>query len=630
MSDPRPSLLPRRRLPENPNLEQLHKQAKDLLRAYRAGDPASVAEVGEFEREPEAEKVALNDAQRILARAYGFASWPKLKAFVDGANAARFLEAAKAGDIALVRSLMASRPELVNMGTNAMGEQRAIHLVVMNRDVAMTRLLMEAGANARQGIYPHRDATSPYALAKEREFADIVAVIEEEERHRREDLSCANATVTSEQDQISAAIAHGDHDTAMRLLQADLSRIQACDRNGRTPLHIAAQANEAELVKWLLERRASPRKLDPNDLTPIDLAALAADAGDFPEVADQLLRHGSELTIRAAVALGDEQRVRGLIAADPRPLKQIDVFGGGVVTLAVRHRQFEMARLLLDLGADPNERVLLDDNEEPVESWGMPLWHAAHANDYEAAKLLLDRGADPNANVYASGWPLGHAWNHADGRVKKLLLDRGARATPYMVAQFQDVAEARRLLAERPNDEELANELAWSAADHGCTEILKLALPYLKWPRDDSRWNWILLQPIRAAGADSQANQPFVECLALILDHGVDPDVPRFGRTTLHYACAQHGSSGGEDRARFAAMLLDHGADFTRRDDILKSTPLGWASRWGHKKVVELLLDRGAPAIEPDAEPWAQPLAWASKMNHPEIAALLEPRAKPA
>jgi ankyrin repeat protein len=123
-----------------------------------------------------------------------------------------------------------------------------------------------------------------------------------------------------------------------------------------------------------------------------------------------------------------------------------------------------MVRLLLDLGADANERTLLTDNEEPVESWGMPLWHAARTNDYEAAKLLLDRGADPNANVYASGWPLGHAWNHADGRVKNLLLDRGARATPYMVAQFEDVAEARRLLDAQPNDDELANELAWSSA----------------------------------------------------------------------------------------------------------------------------------------------------------------------
>ncbi|MGA7524889.1 MAG: hypothetical protein WBW84_20735 [Acidobacteriaceae bacterium] len=34
-------------------------------------------------------------------------------------------------------------------------------------------------------------------------------------------------------------------------------------------------------------------------------------------------------------------------------------------------------------------------------------------------------------------------------------------------------------------------------------------------------------------------------------------------------------------RARFAAMLIDHGARLDLRDDLLKSTPLGWACRWG-------------------------------------------------
>jgi ankyrin repeat protein len=623
-----PSLLPSRRLPEKPNLNQLRKQAKDLLSDFREAKPAAVAEVNHFENNPDPTRFALSDAQRILARTYGFTSWPKLKAFVDGANAARFLEAVRNSDLALVRSLMASRPELVNMGTDSLGEQRAIHLAVINRDAPMTRFLMEAGADARQGVYPFRDATSALALAREREFQDIVAIIEQEETHRREELSCANATVTPEQDQISAAIARGDRNAALKLLEADPSQIQACDRNGRTPLHIAAQACDATLVAWLLDRRANPRKLDPNDLVPIDLATLAGDFENFPPVADLLLRHGSELTIRAAVALGDEPRVRELLAADRSALKQIDVFRGGLVTLAVRHNQLDTVRLLLDLGADANERTLLTDNEEPAESWGMPLWHAAFANDYEAAKLLLDRGADPNANVYASGWPLGHAWNHADGHVKKLLLDRGARATPYMVAQFEDVAEARRLLAAQPNDEELANELAWSAADHGYPEILAMALPHLsRWPHSDSRWNWILLQPIRAAGSDPNANQPFFDCLELILKAGVDPDVPRFGRTTLHYCGSAHGSASSAARAHFAAQLLDHGADFTRRDDLLRSTPLGWACRWGHLEVVELLLQRGAPVHEPDAEPFAQPLAWARKMNHREIVALLEKHA---
>ena len=622
MSD---SLLPLRRLPEKPNLDQLRKQAKDLLADYRDAKPDATQEVERFEKHPDAQKFALNDAQRILARSYGFASWPKLKAFVDGANAARFLEAVRAKDLPQVRALMAARPELVNLGTDDLGEQRAIHLAVINRDAPMTRFLMEAGADARQGVYPFRDATSALALAREREFQDIVAIIEQEETHRREELSCANATVTPEHDQISAAIARGDRETALALLAADPSQIQACDRNGRTPLHLAAQACDATLVGWLLARKANPRKLDPNNLTPIDLAALASDNTNFSPIAEALLRHGSELTIRASVALGDDTRVREMLAGDPSALKQIDIFRGGLVTLAIRHRQFDTVRLLLDHGADPNERTLLADQEEPVESWGMPLWHAAYVNDYEAAQLLLERGADPNANVYASGWPLGHAWNHPDGRVKKLLLEGGAIATPYMVAEINDVAEARRRLAQNPDDEELANELAWSAADHGCPEILSLALPHLKqWPRSDSRWNWILLQPIRAAGPGPQANQPFFECLSLILNHNVDPDVPRFGRTTLHYCGSAHGSASSVARAKFAAMLLDHGADLTLRDDLLRSTPLGWACRWGHTELVALLLQRGAPAHEPDAEPFAQPLAWARRMNHPKIVALLE------
>jgi len=71
---------------------------------------------------------------------------------------------------------------------------------------------------------------------------------------------------------------------------------------------------------------------------------------------------------------------------------------------------------------------------------------------------------------------------------------------------------------------------------------------------------------------------------------------------------------------RFAAMLLDHGARLDLRDDLLKSTPLGWACRWGRQGLVELLIARGAPVDEPGTEPWATPLAWATKMGHGGIA----------
>ena len=116
----------------------------------------------------------------------------------------------KEGDFVRVRSMLASRPELISMDRAGNDEHRAIHYAVLQRDTAMVRLLMEAGADARKGIFPHRDATSALALAQQREYPEIVVVIEEEERRRREEMSCSNATVSPIQDQISSAIHEGD------------------------------------------------------------------------------------------------------------------------------------------------------------------------------------------------------------------------------------------------------------------------------------------------------------------------------------------------------------------------------------------------------------------------------------
>src|SRR5580693_4147011 len=142
MSVPVPQSYPTRRLPKQPSLEQLRKQAKDLLRQYRAGDSAAVAEVERFERRPDAATFALNDAQRVLARAYGYESWPKLKAFIDGANVARLAEAVQAGDAARVRVLLSARPELIHMDMADNNEHRVLHYAVLRRDRAMVKLLM--------------------------------------------------------------------------------------------------------------------------------------------------------------------------------------------------------------------------------------------------------------------------------------------------------------------------------------------------------------------------------------------------------------------------------------------------------------------------------------------------------
>jgi len=150
---------------------------------------------------------------------------------------------------------------------------------------------------------------------------------------------------------------------------------------------------------------------------------------------------------------------------------------------------------------------------------------------------------------------------------------------------------------------------------------VELALPRLAWAADDPRWHWVLIQPIRSVG-DNPDDEAFFKCMAVLLRHGVDPNVTRRGETALHYVAARPNPT-EQQRVRFAAMLLDRGARLDVRDELLRSTPLGWACRWGRQELVELLLARGAPAEEPDAEPWATPLAWAQKMGRAGIAGLL-------
>jgi ankyrin repeat protein len=139
----------------------------------------------------------------------------------------------------------------------------------------------------------------------------------------------------------------------------------------------------------------------------------------------------------------------------------------------------------------------------------------------------------------------------------------------------------------------------------------------------------VLIQPIRGAGPDNSGNAGSFESMALLLRSGVDPNVARFGQTALHFAAGHHGPAGENARARFAALLLDHRARLNVRDDLLQSTPLAWACRWGRKDLAEVLVARGVDVAEPDAEPWATPQSWAKKMNRPEISRLLESASNP-
>jgi hypothetical protein len=94
MSDDRMSDDPARRPLWNGrlNLEQQKKRAKALLRGLHAGDPAAAERLRASHPQAnrlEPAEAGLADAQLVVAREGGFASWPKLKAHAAQLGAAR-------------------------------------------------------------------------------------------------------------------------------------------------------------------------------------------------------------------------------------------------------------------------------------------------------------------------------------------------------------------------------------------------------------------------------------------------------------------------------------------------------------------------------------------------------------
>ena len=123
-----------RQLPENPNLEYLKKQAKELLCSMRQGK--------------------LADAQHTLANEYGFATWAKLKSHVEalGLSPAGALKAAVCdSDAARVREVLDRYPELrarIDDPLPAYGfGEHALFAAVQRSHRATIDVLLGAGAN---------------------------------------------------------------------------------------------------------------------------------------------------------------------------------------------------------------------------------------------------------------------------------------------------------------------------------------------------------------------------------------------------------------------------------------------------------------------------------------------------
>ena len=115
-----------------------------------------------------------------------------------------------------------------------------------------------------------------------------------------------------------------------------------------------------------------------------------------------------------------------------------------------------------------------------------------------------------------------------------------------------------------------------------------------------------------------------IEMFKMLLASGMDPNLPNWQRQTLlHDVCGGGGRGQVEKQLAFARILLDAGANISAKEEVYRSTPLGFAARNNMPDMVEFLLSRGAPYNLPDDEPWSTPLAWSERRGHVEIAQIL-------
>lgn len=621
---------PVRALREHPDLVQLKRQAKELLKAISQGDADAIAEVNAHYPGAGLETFALHDAQLVLARAYGFASWPKLKAYVDGVTVRRLAEAVRAGDLDAVNAMIAVRPELVHLDLAENDEHQALHHAVLRRQPAIVRVLMQHGANARKGIWPHRDATSPLTLARERGDTEIVAIIQEEERRRsRVPVAGGDIPVPPE---LADAFQRGDETAAIAALEAHPEFIHAAEpRRGITALHWAAASLWDRMTAWLLDRGADVKARTTTGQTALDLVGDEADLapadtpGPVMKIAEMLLGRGAERTARWAVAVGDANWLRARHAEGALTSQM------GLLKQAVRLGRADIVRVLLDLGLDPDEAGKVGGLEEVVPTWGEPLRACASNGDLAMAELLLKHGANPNTNVYASSCALSEAHSRHDAAMIALLERHGGRLTPAAIAGFGFAEQAAKLLendaaGKTPEGltgpgSSVAQDLLWGAIESASIEIVKMALERIDWPRDDSRWHGILENGLYLGPESDRPRH--LEGFRLALSRS-EPNVrSKKGATLLHDVAASRGGLTATDRVAYASLLLDAGARLDLRDNLLESTPLGWACRWGRVELVDLFLKGGADPVEADAPSWARPMAWAEKMGRHDVLELL-------
>jgi ankyrin repeat protein len=443
------------------NLEQLRKQAKELARAARAGEPEALARLG-------GDEPALSRAQFALARERGYKSWPALVAALE-ANADAFVVAATEQRRTRAEAMLAARPdigrdpwarlalgrrwdgdanapggprgwapllyvthscfasvelarELLQRGAdpnaffvNDHGRMSALYGAAGRiHDPSLTRLLLEAGADPDDGesLYHATEAPSAECLrtlldhgARTRGTNALAHALDEERMPHARALLEAGAD-PSEGALLAHAVRRGRGSEFLRLLVehgADLDEPGGETWRGdvplRTPYQHAVLRGRDDQAQALAELGASTH------VAPEDLAV-------------------------AAVARGERRRT-------PLP-ETLDPDAQEVLILAALRGRL---RAVVDL-VGPQFRGVVGGSPE-----GTLLHHAAWVGNPQVVGDLLARGADPGArsrSVFDTplGWAaLASEYWELPGRdyvaVAQLLADAGNPIEPRFLEQAE-------------------------------------------------------------------------------------------------------------------------------------------------------------------------------------------------
>lgn len=332
-----------RPLPSRPSLELEHKRAKTLLRQLRASDPDALARARA--RHPaidisHPERIALADAQLIVAREYGFTSWPRLVRYFESIEHAvvrrRELSGDRAGLDARVRALIVEHRErrisaarqLVTYAPRFYGMRvsevfdatmtvdDARTVVARERGYTNWETMVEEAAKPRQEQWTEDPIPLAARAMQDFDLEELGRVIE-----RHPALRTPSPEDTRKNyDVVASAILQ-----ERRLPSDDRRLTKWLAANGfdiQRTLNLMLCGHmriSADTVRYLLDRGADPDWVAPNGRCVLEHALATYWNAEAVDVLAVRARHPSALWI--AAGLGDVDGVGRFLNRDGKPTK---------------------------------------------------------------------------------------------------------------------------------------------------------------------------------------------------------------------------------------------------------------------------------------------------------------------